>query len=101
MNVYFLRLYALQMEHFPTTWSFQFFDKDKNYNIILEATVDKKLWFWHVYFGLLDENNDLNVLDFFPLVANILSGACNEFGFQANGNKYSRYYLLMDGIYLH
>jgi hypothetical protein len=63
--------------------------------------VDKKLWFWHVHFGLLDGNNDLNVLDCSPLVANLLSGACNEFGFQANGNKYSRYYLLVDGIYSH
>jgi hypothetical protein len=61
--------------------------------------VDKKLWFWHVHFGLLDGNNDLNVVDCYPLVANLLSGACNEFGFQANRNKYSRYSLLVDGIY--
>jgi hypothetical protein len=44
----------------------------------------------HVHFGILGKNNHLNVLDLFPLVANLLSGASNDLEFQVNGNQYSQ-----------
>jgi hypothetical protein len=44
-------------------------------------------------------NNDINVLDRSPLVANLFGGEGSDMTFQVNGHVYSRYYLLTDGIY--
>jgi hypothetical protein len=84
----------------PTTWSFQFFDKDHNCFIILKAITNKRLWFWHAHFGLPNGNNDLNVLDHSHLVVDLLIGVGNNLGFEVNGNNYLKLYLLVDGIYL-
>jgi hypothetical protein len=56
----------------PIIWQFEFIDKDKNVSIFLEVLVDKILWFWHAHFSLPGDNNDLNVLDRFPLISNSL-----------------------------
>ena len=53
-------------------WQGQFQDKDKNRSIILEAIADHSLWLWHAFFGLLEGNNDINILDCSPLVAQLL-----------------------------
>ena len=39
--------------------------------IILKAIATEDLHIWHVFFGLLGSNNDLNVLQRSPLVNNI------------------------------
>ncbi len=44
-------------------------------------------------------NNDINVLDRSPLVADFLRRDAIDVGFGINGNHYARYYLLADGIY--
>jgi hypothetical protein len=83
----------------PTTWSFQFFDKDQNCFIIL-ISIAKKTFSFGMFIVYPNGNNDANVLDRSPLVADLLIGVNNNFGFEVNGNNYLKYYLLMDGIYL-
>jgi hypothetical protein len=83
----------------PVAWQGQFQDKDKNRSVILEAIADQSLWFWHAFFGLPGGNNDINVLDRSPLIANLLKGEGQNMSFQVNGHVYPRYYLLTDGIY--
>ena len=67
--------------------------------IILEEVADSSLHIWHVFYGIPGSNNDLNVLDWFPLVYNMLTSEATDFHFVVNGCEYNRYYLFMDGIY--
>jgi hypothetical protein len=83
----------------PVAWQGQYQDKDGVRSIILEAIADQSLWIWHAFFGLPGGNNDINVLDRSPLVANLLGGEGSDMSFEVNGHVYSRYYLLADGIY--
>jgi hypothetical protein len=57
------------------------------------------LWIWHAFFGLPGGNNNVNVLDRSPLVANLLGGEGSDLSFEVNGHRYNRYYLLTNGIY--
>ena len=68
--------------------------------MILEAIVDHSLSIWHAFFGLPGGNNNVNVLDRSPLIANLLVGDGRDMTFEVNGHIYNRYYLLTDGIYL-
>jgi hypothetical protein len=77
----------------------QFQDKDGRKSIILEAIVDQSLWIWHVFFGLYGGNNDINVLNRFPLVSDMLRCESMGLNFFMNGFLYPRYYLLANGIY--
>jgi hypothetical protein len=80
-------------------WQGQFQDKDGFQSVILEAIADHSLWIWHAFFGFPGGNNDMNVLDRSPLVANLLTGDGRAMTFEVNGHVYNRYYLLTDGIY--
>jgi hypothetical protein len=86
-------------KNYPVGWQGQFTDKDGEKSIILEAIADQSLWIWHAFFNLPGGNNDLNVLDRSPLVANLLYGHGNDLTFSVNGHDYRRFYLLADGIY--
>ena len=46
-----------------------------------------------------EENNDINVLDWSPLIRNVLRVDNDRLGFETNGDDYPRYYLLLDGIH--
>jgi hypothetical protein len=54
-------------------WKGDFGDRSGKKSIILEAVADSSLYIWHVFFGLLGSNNDLNVLDRSLLVHNMLT----------------------------
>jgi hypothetical protein len=66
---------------------------------VLEAVADQSLWIWHAFFGMPGSNNDVNVLDRSPLVIDMLRGPSEYLTFIVNGNQFSQYYLLADGIY--
>ncbi len=83
----------------PVVWQSSFIDKDGNKSIILETITNQRLWISHAYFGLSKSNNDLNVLNRSPLIRDFLGGVDMNFSFEVNGNKHSRYYLLVDKIY--
>lgn len=40
--------------------------------LTLEAVASQNLWIWHAFFGVLEFNNDLNVLNQSPLFSDIL-----------------------------
>ncbi|XP_073138446.1 uncharacterized protein [Henckelia pumila] len=58
----------------PTGCAGQYVGRSGKPTIILEAVADYELWIWHVYFGLLGSNNDINVLSKSPLFANLANG---------------------------
>ncbi len=52
-----------------------------------------------MFFGLPNGNNDINVLDRSPLVANLLQGLVVDMEFIVNGKTYPNYYRLVNGNY--
>lgn len=52
-----------------------------------------------MFFGLLDNSDDIIVLERSSLVTNLLQGLASNVSFVVNGNTYSKYYLLVDEIY--
>jgi hypothetical protein len=83
----------------PVAWHGDFGDRNGKKSIILEAIATEDLHIWHAFFGLPSSNNDLNVLNRFPLVDNLLTSEVRDRQFEVNGCVYDCYYLLMDGIY--
>lgn len=41
---------------------------------MLEAAVYLCLWFWHAFFGMPGNLNDINVIERFPLLHSIVAG---------------------------
>jgi hypothetical protein len=72
--------------------------KNGNRSIILEAIVDQPLWIWHVFFGLPNGNNDINALDWLPLVTNLFRGLVVDMEFVSNGKTYPNYYLFVNDL---
>lgn len=77
-------------------WSFQ--NKDKKQSIILEVVCDHSLYAWHTFFGLHGGNN-INVVDRFPLVHDMLNGDTSGDAYWVYENWYDMYYILVDGVY--
>jgi len=72
--------------------------KNGNRLIILETIVDQSLWIWHVFFGLPNGNNDINVLDWLPLVTNLFQGLVVDMEFVGNGKTYPNYYIFVNDL---
>ena len=95
----FLDCMHYKWKNCPVAWQGDFGDRDGKKSIILEAIANESLHIWHIFFGLLGSNNDLNVLDHSPLVHNMLIGLACDMTFKVNGQEYNWYYLLANGIY--
>ncbi len=80
-------------------WHGPFQNKDNNKLIIFENVVSQSLLIWHVFFGLLDNSDDIIMLERSSLVTNLLQGQASNMSFVVNGNTYPKYYLLVDDIY--
>ncbi len=52
-----------------------------------------------MFFGLLDNSDDIIVLERSSLVTNLLQGLASNMSFVVNGNTYPKYYLLVGEIY--
>ncbi len=52
------------------------------------VVVDQSLWIWHTYFGLLRNNNNLNVLNRSPLVVDMFNNLATKIFFEVNRNLY-------------
>ena len=80
-------------------WQGIFQNKEEKTSIMLEAVAYQSLWIWHVVFGFLGGNNDINVLDRSPLMANFLKDDGQDMTFEVSGHRYPQNYMLKDGIY--
>ncbi|RYQ93436.1 hypothetical protein Ahy_B09g099706 isoform B [Arachis hypogaea] len=67
--------------------------------IVLEVVASSDLWIWHAFFGVSGSNNDINVLDHFPVLDDILNDRAPEVNYTINGNNYTMGYYLADDIY--
>ncbi|XP_023742255.1 uncharacterized protein LOC111890363 [Lactuca sativa] len=89
-----------EWENCPNAWRDQFTRGDHGVpTVILEAVVSNDLWFWHAFFGMVDSNNDLNVLQASPIFNDILQGKAPEMSYVVNGNEYKYEYYIGDEIY--
>ncbi|CAM6114715.1 unnamed protein product [Calypogeia fissa] len=84
----------------PLALQGQYRDKEGNNSVILEAIAIKNLWIWHAFIGIPGSNNDINVVDYSPLLVNLLNGVMLDVNFEVNGHNYNMFYLLTDGNYL-
>jgi hypothetical protein len=52
-----------------------------------------------LFFGVADSNNDINVLNQFPLFVDVIRGHTLEVSFTINSREHHMGYYLADGIY--
>ncbi|XBH72563.1 hypothetical protein VPH35_099819 [Triticum aestivum] len=71
----------------------------KGSTIILEGVADQETWIWHAFFGMHGSLNDINVVNWSPLINKIANGNLPPVQFVANGRTYNYGYYLADGIY--
>ena len=71
----------------------------KKPTIILEAVASQDLWIWHAFFGMPRFQNDINVLQRFPLFARLAEGKTHPCNYTVIGHEYNMDYYLIDGIY--
>ena len=88
-----------QWKNCPMAWRGAYQGKERVPTIALEAVVDHRLWFWHIFFGMPGANNDLNILDCSPLFRQHLEGTAPKVTFTVNNNNYDMAYYLTNGIY--
>jgi len=61
-------------KNYLVVWHGPFQSKDINKLIIFQNVVSQSLLIWHAFFGLLDNNDDIIVLERSSLVTNLLQG---------------------------
>eukprot|EP00934_Nitzschia_sp_Nitz4_P000358 Nitzschia sp. Nitz4//scaffold549_size3348//1663//3261//NITZ4_009270-RA/size3348-processed-gene-0.5-mRNA-1//-1//CDS//3329554287//358//frame0 len=91
----------------PKAWQGSFQGKEGVPTVVLEATCDFNLWFWHASFGHAGTLNDKNILALSPLMMSFDNGNFGELEdeeagvipFSIEGEEFEEMYLLVDGIY--
>jgi Plant transposon protein len=58
----------------PTSWAGQYRGRDGKPTVVMEAVVDDRRRFQHVFFGKPGTCNDINVFDWSPLRSDIIAG---------------------------
>ncbi len=92
-------IYALEVEELLSWMARAIFKKRCKKVHNSKVIANQSLCMWQASFGLPSGNNDINVLDQSPMVANMLNGACSVLRFEMSDNVYFQYYLLVDVIY--
>jgi hypothetical protein len=54
---------------------------------------------WHAFFGMPGSCNNINVLQWSPLMTRLAMREGSSVEFEANGHKYNYGYFLADGVY--
>nr|GEY99421.1 retrovirus-related Pol polyprotein from transposon TNT 1-94 [Tanacetum cinerariifolium]GEZ28505.1 retrovirus-related Pol polyprotein from transposon TNT 1-94 [Tanacetum cinerariifolium] len=66
----------------------------------LDSVASQDLWIWHVFFGVVESNNDINVLHQSPLFNDLKTGRAPKIPLVANDVTYPWGYYLVDRVYL-
>ncbi|GJT68696.1 transcription elongation factor SPT6 [Tanacetum coccineum] len=75
----------------PKAWHGQFSRGDKKYpTIMLEVVASYDLWIWHAFFGVAGANNDLTVLNNYPLFDDLLDDIAPVAPFECNGVTFEK-----------
>src|SRR5690349_16343831 len=69
---------------------FRFEDKAGKPTLILEAVATHDLRFWHVFFGCPGTDNDINVLNWSPPLADYVNGIKEPLFFYLNGKVHTQ-----------
>ncbi len=88
-----------QWKNCPMAWRGAYQGKERMPTAALEAIVNHRPWFWHLFFGMPGANSNLNMLDFSPLFRQHLEGKAPKVTFTVNNNYYDMTYYLTNGIY--
>ncbi|XP_026410888.1 protein ALP1-like [Papaver somniferum] len=83
----------------PSSWAGYYASYKGEPTIVLEGVATYDLWFLHAYFGSPGSNNDLNVLNTFPLFDGIFDENAPKVDFQVGGGRFDMGYYLSDVIY--
>lgn len=74
--------------------------------MVLEAICDHHTFFWHASYGYAGTMNDLNILNFSPLLERLLDGSfeeiesgCERIPFTVGDQEFCQSFILVDGIY--
>ncbi|CAL8085687.1 unnamed protein product [Prunus armeniaca] len=68
-------------------------------SIILEVVAGLDTWVWHAFLGVVESQNDLNVLGQSPVFNNILRGEASNITSEINNSVHQNGYYLADDIY--
>ena len=80
-------------------WKGQYCGHIREPTIILETVASYDLWIWHAFFGLLESNNDINVLELSHIFNDFAEGRAPAIHYSINGHDYTMGYYLANGIY--
>ncbi|OWZ01724.1 hypothetical protein PHMEG_00026833 [Phytophthora megakarya] len=83
----------------PSSWRGAFKGASKNATVVLEAVATADLHICHAFVGMPGINNDLNIHDASPLIAEYLDDNASQFSYDVNDHSYDFLYYLTDGIY--
>ncbi|XP_076882094.1 uncharacterized protein LOC143530439 [Bidens hawaiensis] len=84
----------------PVAWQGQYHRGDHDGpTIMLEAAASFDLWIWHALFGMPGANNDVAVINAFPIFDRLIDRVSPDTSFSTNDVNYGYRYYLVDGIY--
>lgn len=83
----------------PVSLAGQHKGKEKKPMVVLEAIVNRELWFWYFNFGSPGSLNNINIINASPLFTNLFNNSAPNVDFLVNGRQYRTGYYLADGIY--
>ncbi len=91
----------IHWENCPNSLRGQHVGKEGVPTLVIEASCDYNLFFWHHDFGHAGALNNLNIWDRSKLHESFLDGtfAGMDFGFEIDGKQFTKLYFLVDGIY--
>ncbi|CAL8116924.1 unnamed protein product [Prunus armeniaca] len=88
-----------QWKNCPTVLQGDYENRKGQKSIILEAVAGFDTWVWHAFFGVVESQNDINVLGQSPIFNDVLRGQGLNITYHVNNIVYQTRYYLADGIY--
>jgi hypothetical protein len=67
--------------------------------VILESVASHDLWIWHPFFGMVESNSDINVLQCSLVFDSLSESNSPQVAYKNKGNPYGKGYYLADDTY--